>query len=95
MKSCVILLFSSSATGTSFFIASSFPLRIASGISAAFPKSCANMSVAVADNNQSSEAHVTAAFNNLRDTLDGNYFFFQLKLAGINDYALMRSSPPF
>ena len=36
--SCVILLFSSNFTVMSFFIASSFPLRIASGISAALPK---------------------------------------------------------
>ena len=37
-KSWVILLFSSSATLTRFLAASSFPLRIASGISVAFPR---------------------------------------------------------
>ena len=37
IKSCVILPFSSNETEISFFAASSFPLRIASGISAAFP----------------------------------------------------------
>ena len=38
IKSCVILIFSSVATETRFLIASSFPLRIASGISVAFPR---------------------------------------------------------
>ena len=37
IKSCVILWFGSRATVTRFLIASSFPLRIASGISVAFP----------------------------------------------------------
>ena len=37
VKSCGVVPFSSIGTSTRLFIAASFPLRIASGISAAFP----------------------------------------------------------
>jgi hypothetical protein len=45
------LSFHQSVQATSFLDASSFPLRIASGISVAFPKHTPTWSVAITDNN--------------------------------------------
>ena len=59
------------------FFASSTPLRIASGISAALPMPAADAALVVADDDQRAEAEVAAALDDLGNAVDGDELFFE------------------
>lgn len=67
-----------------FFFASSMPLRIASGTSPDLPRPKPMVPVSVADYNECSKLHDTAALNGLRYTIDRNDLFGQFQAVRIN-----------
>ena len=65
-----------------FFLASSTPLRIASGTSPALPRPAADVAGAVTDDDDRAEAEAPAALDDLGHAVDLDDALFERQLAG-------------